>query len=393
MKKHALLIAIISLCLLIFGYALSVAPKTIDWRYSFSLRHKKPFGCDILRAELQTAFPGKNIANLYHDYTNPKKELAHDGCYNLILIDNELNLTNAQWQWLLNEAGKGNHILLSAESLPQILLDTLKFKIIKDSTIHLLKQQKANFSLNHKQDSINNHYHFEQNITNHYLEGDSMDVLSTNEINQPVYIKKQVGEGALYIHCNPLVFSNYHMLANQNYIYGFECLAQLPMADTYWDEYHKTVNRTALSPIMYIHHYPLLKQAWYFLWIILVIYLWLEIRRRQRPIPTLAKPVNSTLEFVKTMGRLYLARRDHRDIALKKYLYFKDFVKRKYHLSFDVSRQEEEMVALSEKSGLPLKSIRQIVDIGQKINHLKSLTEGELIHFNRTIEFFYNNCK
>ena len=393
MKKHAALIAIITLCLLVFGYALSIAPKTIDWQYSFSLRHKRPFGCAILRAELHNAFPGRNIANLHHDYTSPKKELGHNGCYNLILIDNELNLTNAQCRWLLNEASKGNHILLSAEALPQVLLDTLMFQIINDTTIHLMKQQKANFALTKNADTTGMNYRFEQNITNHYLEGDSMDVLSANEKNQPVYIKKQVGEGAVYIHCNPLVFSNYHMLASQNYTYGFGCLAQLPLADTYWDEYHKNVNRATLSPIMYIHHYPLLKQAWYLLWIIMVLYLMLEIRRRQRSIPTLGKPVNSTLDFVKTMGRLYLTRRDHRDIAMKKYLYFKDFIKRKYHLSIDASRQEEELATLCEKSGLPIKSIRQIVDMGQKIDNLKTLTEGELIHFNRTIEFFYNNCK
>lgn len=392
MKKHAALIAIITLCLLVFGYALSVAPKKIDWRYSFSLKHKKPFGCAILRAEMHNTFPGKKITNLHHDYINPKKELTQEGGYNLILIDYELNLTNSHCEWLLHEASKGNHILLSAEAFPQFLMDTLKFQIIKDSTLHLLNQQKANFTLESDQDS-NHYYRFDQNMTNYFLDGDSMDVLSANEEDQPVYIKKQVGEGAVYIHCNPLAFCNYHMLANQNYTYGFGCLAKLPLADTYWDEYHKSINRSTLSPIMYIHHYPLLKQAWYLLWIIMVLYLVLEIRRRQRAIPTLGKPVNSTLEFVRTLGRLYLTIRDHRDIAIKKYLYFKDFIKHKYHLTIDPSRQEEEMAALSEKSGLPIKSIRQIVDMGQKLDNLKSLTEGELIHFNRTIEFFYNNCK
>lgn len=393
MKKYATFIILIIICLLVFAYTLSRVPNPIDWQYSFSQRHKKPFGCEILRSQLHHTFPGQTITNLRHDYNLPEKSNTFVDGFNLILIDSELRLTNYKCRWLMDEAAKGSHILLASNVLPQLFQDTFQLTIVKDTIIHLLKEQEANYVLPHAGERRQLVFHFTKNITNHHFEAEDFDILSCNTKGQPVYIRKKMGEGAIYFHCNPLVFTNYHMVTGPNYPYAFGCLSELPLLPTYWDEYHKTVNRSSMSPIMYIHRYPLLKQAWYLLWLVMVLYLVLEVRRRQRAIPAWNKPPNNTLEFVKTLGRLYLAKKDHLDIATKKYSYFKDHVKRKYHLKLDAGMQQEKIVALAEKSGLPVKSIRQVMEMGEKLQTLNTLSETELINFNRTVEFFYNNCK
>ncbi len=391
MRKHTAIFVTTIVCLLIIIYAVVLAPRTIDWQYSFSLRHKKPLGCKILREQLHHVFTGCTIYDSYNKFIDGNKEYSGDSIYNLIMIDQELNLTNDECKWLIAQAEKGNHIMLAVERLPKLLGDTLKLAIVKDSTFHYPSRPKTRFNLQQEKDTILS-YEFSQNITNYHLRGDSLIVLSANEKKQPTFIRKDVGKGAFYIHCNPLVFSNYHLLTNHNYTYAFGCLAKLPMANTYWDEQYKSVNRSTVSPIAYIHSHSQLKQAWYLLWFIMLLYFILESRRRQRAIPTLKKSVNTTLEFIHTMGRLYLSRRQHHDIAIKRYSYFKDFVKRKYHLT--ISQADSPMVtALSEKSCLPSRSVSQILETGEALNNIRTLSEAELIRFNRTIEFFYHNCK
>jgi hypothetical protein len=55
---------------------------------------------------------------------------------------------------------------------------------------------------------------------------------------------------------------------------------------------------------------------------ILLLYVLLNMRRKQRYIPIVKKPSNDSLDFVKTIGRLYFDKADHKNLCRKMASFF-----------------------------------------------------------------------
>ena len=135
-----------------------------------------------------------------------------------------------------------------------------------------------------------------------------------------------------------------------------------------------------------------LHSAWILLLCVAAVYLAFEAKRRQRPIPVVVPPTNTSLQFIDTIGRLYYSRKNHWDIAKKKYTYFVDFVRSNYYINLhDINK--EGMAELSAKAQIPISTIDQIVKKGKALDQTNHITENDLITFNQIIEFFYHHCK
>lgn len=115
-------------------------------------------------------------------------------------------------------------------------------------------------------------------------------------------------------------------------------------------------------------------------------------RRRQRSIPVIARPENTSLSFIDTMARLYYSRHDHLDIATKRYTYFLEFLRARYYINTgaDESRVISEV---ARKSGVSERSVAALFKMGNKLERLRQISQEDLEQFNRQIEFFYNNCR
>ena len=75
------------------------------------------------------------------------------------------------------------------------------------------------------------------------------------------------------------------------------------------------------------------RAAFWLLILLLLLYVLLEMRRKQRYIPVIKKPRNDSLDFVKTIGRLYFDKGDHKNLCRKMSAYFLEHVRNKYKLS------------------------------------------------------------
>jgi hypothetical protein len=86
----------------------------------------------------------------------------------------------------------------------------------------------------------------------------------------------------------------------------------------------------------------------------------MEMRRKQRIIPVVSKPKNDSLDFVKTIGRLYYDKGDHKNLCRKMSAYFLEHVRSKYKLQ--TSNLDEDFIKLLQfKSGAGEQEIRSIV--------------------------------
>ena len=107
-------------------------------------------------------------------------------------------------------------------------------------------------------------------------------------------------------------------------------------------------------------------------------------------IPLYGKPKNDSLDFVKTLGRLYFDRKDHQNLAVKMSAYFLEHVRARYKLPTH-TLDEEFINTLHFKTGYPEPETKAIVERIQSINSSNYITDTELGNFHKQLELFYQN--
>jgi hypothetical protein len=221
-------------------------------------------------------------------------------------------------------------------------------------------------------------------------------VLGRNEDNNPNFIRFNHGDGALFIHSAPLAFSNYFILHKNNIHYFEQAMSVIPndINKIVWNEYY-LINRRSkdqrepnwLSVLLRYNEF-----RWGFGTLLFLLLLWLLLnsRRRQRMIPAHPRPQNDSLDFVKTMGRLYYDRKDHQNLAKKMSVYFFEHVRSTYKLPTH-TLDDAFIEALNHKSGYSLEKLKEIIAFVRNIRNGERVNEQQLINFHNQLESFYQN--
>ena len=115
-----------------------------------------------------------------------------------------------------------------------------------------------------------------------------------------------------------------------------------------------------------------------------------EGRRRQRAIPVVAPPVNSTLEFVNVVSHVYYNSKNHQSIAAEKIRYFYETIRKRFHVNTN-QINEEFFSAVTELSGVEKKLVKQLFIYCEKLKQPQEINENELVELNRQIHNFNKN--
>lgn len=239
------------------------------------------------------------------------------------------------------------------------------------------------------------------------------DVIGTDDEEHPNFIHIKAGKGNLYVHLFPLAFSNYFLLQKDNLAYYENVLSVIPSATSkiVWDEYF--IDKLSSSPRDNdftppsssstrksrgfwgeLFSYPEFKAAFWIALLALLLFIFLEMRRRQRFIPAHPKPRNDSMDFVKTIGRLYHDKGDHKNLCHKMAAYFLEHVRNKYKLQTSVL-DEDFVNKLRFKTGVDEYLLREIVFFIRDIDTLPGtagVTDNELVNFHRKLETFYKKA-
>ena len=73
----------------------------------------------------------------------------------------------------------------------------------------------------------------------------------------------------------------------------------------------------------------------------------------------LPPPENTSLEFVETIGRLYFQQKNHSDLAKKKIIFFKEFLRTSFYIGTSQLNQESAK-KVSMRSGIPEDKIKSL---------------------------------
>ena len=208
------------------------------------------------------------------------------------------------------------------------------------------------------------------------------------------------GKGNFYIHCNPIVFSNYFQVEKNNIEYTSKVLSYLEPGDIIWDEYSKTTYNSEFQnneqqqegPLKFILSQTSLRWAWYVMLIALILFIIFRTKRMQQSIPVLEPNENKSLEFVQTIGRMYYIRKNHKQLALQKIKLFLHFINEKYQLATHTP-DEIFIQKLVMKSEISANSIQSIFKHAKYIDNTDDVTDNDLIELHKLLEHFYKNCK
>lgn len=89
------------------------------------------------------------------------------------------------------------------------------------------------------------------------------------------------------------------------------------------------------TPLSYFIMNKPLQWALYLALALILLYMILHLRRRQRAIPVIKDPENRQLEFAQLIGTLYFQKGDHADLLKKKYNYFAEHLRRELFVDID----------------------------------------------------------
>ena len=390
----------IGLLVLLFVGAIAIEfskPKPINWTRTFNETHTIPYGTFVMYNELPNIFPKSKVQDVtvspyeYFDDYYSREDSTYLTAGNYMLIDDYAEVDDVSAQELVDFASHGNTIFMSSNYLPQKFLDTLGIELENDFDF----TGEAQFSLanpSFKNDSIT----IDRGLSNIYfskLDSTKTTVLGYQKFNETErinFIKVNHEFGNVYLHLQPMAFTNFSLLKKDNKKYAAAILSYLPDSNIFYDSRNKKRTELGNSPLRFILSQPALKWTWILGLVSLIIFIFFNAKRKQRIVKIIKPLENSTIAFIKTIGNLYYETKDHNNLIDKKITFFLESIRRKYYL--DTQLLDEKFVKnLALKSGKEQRKTQKTINL---IVHLKAkqvCNEDDLKNLNKTIEDFYNN--
>jgi hypothetical protein len=391
---------IIGLLVLIAIVFLTVGVKrerTFDERLTFRKSDKIPYGTFVAYDNLQYLFPGAVISRTatspeYWDSTYYDDNIRKA----IVIITPQFIANETEMNNLLVFAQKGNDVFISTKessNTAQKFLklgssDSYEYSEPGDSVTLTLDNPPfpAALTKTYPGRKFQSYlYKYDSSITS---------VIGRNHEKDPVFIHLVTGKGNVYLHVAPIAFTNYFLLHKKNIDYYNEALSVIHPGTkrVVWDEYflYKLYDnrKKESSWLSVLFKYPPFRWALLTAIFTILVYGLLEMRRKQRYIPAYAKPGNDSLDFVKTIGRLYYEKNDHRDLSKKMGQYFLEHVRNRYKIS-TAGLGDNFVKSLHYKSGYNESELKQIVSFISFVDSSPAVSDSQLAEFHGLLEAFY----
>jgi hypothetical protein len=402
MKKYTLhiiagLLVIAFLLILVF----SVKNKKMDERITLKQSDKIPYGTSAAKELLPSIFPN---AAIYYNKLYPAYWDSLDmeqGNQAVIMMADQFNADEDEISRLISFVKKGNYVFIVAKSFSYEAVQDFHISYNENTIDQLMNREEDSLRVRlEKPVFANDRFYlypgkkYESSI--YALDTVRSRVLGRGENGRPNFIQMQSGRGSVFIHVAPLAFSNYFLLHKDNVGYYQAALSVIPSSviKVLWNEYYlvkpKGTKDKEPNWLGVLMKYPAFQWALITGMITLLIFVLLGMRRMQRMIPARVRPQNDSLDFIKTMGRLYYDKRDHKNLAKKMATYFLDHVRSNFKLS-TYTLDEEFARNLHYKSGYSEQEIVQLVRFINDLDGLPALSDSQLTHFHKQLELFYQN--
>lgn len=412
MKKATpyILLGLVAVALIGMFLTGSGKEKKLDERLSLRRKDKIPYGTWVAFQGLPSLFPRAAVYTTRSEPGDWDSVSVYDPRQAFISITPYFMPDEYEMNKLVSFARNGNDVFISTMQVSSEVEDKLKCSIYEFNGTYLFEDERG--MVTGKYDSLVVKlksppfaaplvYRYPgKNLDASFTRTDAAttDELGIGERGNANFIHLRVGEGNFYLHLAPMAFTNYFLLHKQNIQYYEKVMSVInPLTEKIvWDEYYiaKRYDRPRSkekSWISVLFKYPALKAALLTAFFALLLYLLLGMRRKQRYIPRISRPRNDSLDFVKTIGRLYFEKSDHRNLCKKMATYFLEHVRSKYKIQTG-ALDDQFVKGLQYKSGVPEPEIREIVSFIKHIEEVPEVSPGEVAAFHQRLEAFYRKA-
>ncbi len=385
--------------------------NSFDWRITYKKGSKEPYGTFVFSELLKSKVGNGKFIDVREDYLKDFQNTKDtDATY--VYIDHYFEEDSVHLNALLNFADKGNDVFIGSEGIGYDLtkhfdIDTsVAFSHYSDLSSYEIN---LNFYDSTLSDSIKYKcgYYIKNKLQKH-----TWAVIDGNNFSDTLYCFYQLGfvddgyvnycytnygKGRVFLFTTPLIFTNFSLLKSNNVEYIDKVFASVMTNKVYFDSYRNNENRSrnnsiGKSPLAFILNNFQLRWAWYVLISLGFLFMIFYGKRKQRAIPILLEKKNNTIDFINTIGALFLKVGDNQKIAIYKMRYFLNFIKLKYYLVSN-NNSEEFIQKIAIKSNVNYSDIFEIFEQYKLIEIRKGLTKSELNEFHNSLIKFYKNCK
>ncbi len=419
--KPQVLIALAALFVML-GVAVWSWLKPISWEENFKSDKKNPYGTFLIFQLLQKGAPDARITRIKENIADKLPTPYKDATF--ISIRTELPHDKAGIDTLFAFISTGNTALLSLNYFPpalqkSFLQDCLcpeddreeyEIEVFEAKTVHcnlkypgLQMVSAPSFSIRNRDGMISypwTHFGPKSRCSDQH----SMTPLGYLNDSVVNFLRIPYGQGFFYLHATPQAFTNYQLRREEVLEYAERVFAFIGEGPVFWDAMEddfrdeEAANQPpggsplANSPLKYVLSQPSLTWAWYILLFMGLSFLIFHAKRRQRIVPVLEPNINTSLEFVTTIGRLYFLQNNHRRLCLQQIKLFQQFLRDRYGVQF-TSLEGANLDKLAEKSRVPKAHIEEILRFNADAASSRIMPEKSMMQLHRLLQEFYRTCK
>jgi hypothetical protein len=317
-----------------------------------------------------------------------------------IIVAKAVFMSKDDLESMMNYVGNGNTLFISAEYIDEKLIDTLGAKVSFDFSTFFaqseydMEKKDTWLSLAHETVRDKQRYgFFFVPFNNRVISYDTSvtQELGYNEMQDPNFIAINHGQGKFILHIAPAAFSNYFLLTGKNKEYLEKTFSYLN-AETnsvYWDNYYRLRRSTEdFSIVNFFKKHIQLYFAFLLTLAGLLIFIAFGGKRRQRFVPEKIPNANATISYTETIGRLYLQKKDNRNIALKMFTYFLEQVRNNYYLNTQTLNNEFSE-ALSRKSGVSEPRVKHLLQLMDDTDRASNVSDTQLLELHNLIQEYF----
>ncbi|ERJ61449.1 DUF4350 domain-containing protein [Sphingobacterium paucimobilis] len=369
------------------------AKRPINWTKTYNFRDKIPYGLFVFRNEVPHILGADRV---YADFGETIYELVDrlDSVkgYETALLDvyQQVSYSDSDAKKILDFVDRGGEVFIASTYIGKQLLDTLGIKA-ESLQYKLFVPTDKNVSYSLGQDTARLHL----DRINDFNVFSKLNARTCTILGQlhargraiPNFIRVSHGEGSLYLHLLPEVFTNYHLLQQDGYEYVARALEQIKSKKILFSDYYFKSGESA-TPLRVILTSPGFNQAWYLLLFGLFVLLVFKSKREQRAVKIVRPEPNLSKEFAKTIGTLYYENGDPGNIVHKKIDYFLYAIRHSYHLETMDLLDRKFLRQLSLKSAVNLEETTALFSFLHRCREQHSFSIEDVRDVNRKIEEF-----
>ena len=335
---------LLSTFLLLGLSACDSAKPPVDWSKNYRTNKKSPFGLYILAQEIEDMNNGFNqvekVNKKVRDYINENAyelEYAMSDFKNntFFYVDDQANLYSSTIAMILDDfVAYGHQSFISVNNMPDDWLQGIDVAME-----HLtVGSSLAKYSL------VSSHKKYNMDLVVHeeyFVLPDEDWIVPLGYIELPGeeakkycnFFAYRYGDGLVFVHATPEMFSNYSFLNMQNAEYVAGVLSQLHSNKILWfNNYKRDKSEEEYSLLSYVMSQPALKAAWYMLWLIALLFVLMKAKRVQRIIPLIQAKRNYSVDYTKRMSQFHLLEKNYHGLIETQILLILDKLRNEHRI-------------------------------------------------------------